>query len=172
MRAVEAWTTPRHTAIGAARVDGADFDCAHRAPLSRPDMDVREVFLAVFAHRPAWLKAALVARNRVAAAFGLDVATDAEILRPDARAGLMVGERIGGWPIHFLSDDELVAGRDNPHLDFRLSIMKAADHRSAIVSTLCWVRNAAGRGYLSVVAPLHRIGVRRLIASAVEHGRL
>lgn len=170
--AVEPWTTPRHSAIGATLVDRADFDCAHRVPLTRPDMAMTDVFHAVFAHRPVWLNAAIIARNRCAAAFGLETSSDAEVVNRTPASTFAVGEKIGGWPIFFLSDDELVAGRNNAHLDFRLSIMKSADRRSAIISTVCWTRDLPGRMYLTLVAPFHRVGVKALIASAVAQGRL
>jgi hypothetical protein len=51
------------------------------------------------------------------------------------------------WPIFFLGSDELVAGRDNKHMDFRLSIMKMHDgiRPSIVVSTLCMIHNKFGQ---------------------------
>lgn len=166
--AVDAWSMPRHSAVGAGRIDCADFECAHRAPLSRPYARAEEIFRAVFGHRPPWLVMALMTRSRVGAWLGHDVSSAAEI-RGEAETN---GARIAGWPVHFISDEELVAGRDNPHLDFRVSVMKAADHGSAIISTVCWAHTAGGRAYLAMVAPLHRAGIQRLIAAAVRAGRL
>ena len=64
-----------------------------------------------------------------------------------SNARYAVGEKIGPWPIFFLGAEELVAGRDNKHMDFRLSIMKVRDDSgpSVVVSTLCTVHNAFGR---------------------------
>ena len=55
--------------------------------------------------------------------------------------------RCRGRPIFFLGPDELVAGRDNKHMDFRLSIMKVRDRDgpSVVVSTLSMVHNRFGR---------------------------
>jgi hypothetical protein len=170
--AVEMWTTPRHSAIGATMVDRADFDCAHRAPLTRREVEMTDVFHAVFSHRPAWLNTLLIARNRFAAVSGLETSSDAEVLDRTRGSTFAVGDKIGGWSIFFLSDEELVAGRNNAHLDFRVSIMKSADRRCAIISTVCWAHGAPGRAYLALVTPFHRVGVKALISSAVAQGRL
>ena len=169
---VDTWAIPRHSAVGAGLIDRADFECAHRAPLAHPDIGVDAIFRAIFAHRPAWLVAALILRSRAGALLGHEVSTDAEIRGTAPPSRIAPGERIGGWPIQFVSAEELVAGRDNPHLDFRVSVLKAADHRSAIVSTVCWAKTHPGRAYLMAVAPVHRSGVKKLIETAVKHGRL
>src|SRR5262249_8634942 len=74
----------------------------------------------------------------------------------------------------FLGSDELVAGRDNKHMDFRLSVMKVDDGAgpSVVVSTLCMVHNQFGQHYLSAIIPVHKFGVRRLMANALAAHRL
>jgi hypothetical protein len=69
----------------------------------------------------------LIARNKVAALAGLEVPTTSEIVNMERRDRYFVGEKNGPWPILFLGSDELVAGRDNKHMDFRLSVMKVCD---------------------------------------------
>ena len=116
----------------------------------------------------------LVARNKAAALAGLEVPTTSEIMNVEKRERYFAGEKIGPWPIFSLGPDELVAGRDNKHMDFRLSIMKVHDgvRPSVVVSTLCMVHNKFGQYYLSSVIPFHRFGLRRLIASALAAQRL
>ena len=78
------------------------------------------------------------------------------------------------WPIYYLGESELIAGRDNKHLDFRLSIHthKSGQATFATVSTVCRAHNQFGRVYLRVIAPFHKWGVKRLLARAVSAGRL
>jgi len=73
-----------------------------------------------------------------------------------------------------MGSDELVAGRDNEHMDFRLSIMRVRDGNGpcVVVSTLCMVHNRFGRYYLSSITAFHKFGLRKLMASALAHGRL
>src|SRR5215470_14143601 len=165
---------PCRSALGKDLIERADFRDAYRAPLSRPDLGVVEIFFAIFAHRPGWMKLMLIARNKVAALAGLEVPTTAEIVNMERRGRYVVGEKIGPWPIFFLDSDELIAGRDNKHMDFRVSIMKVHDgtRPSVVVSTLCMVHNKFGKYYLSSVIPFHKFGLRRLMASALAAHRL
>ena len=73
-----------------------------------------------------------------------------------------------------MSDAELVGGRDDKHLDFRLSLLKQVDGdpASVVVSTVCVVHNNFGKRYLFFVVPFHRWGVQRLIARAISAGRM
>jgi hypothetical protein len=95
-------------------------------------------------------------------------------MSPAVKDSYGVGETIGVWPIFALSEAELVAGRDNKHLDFRLSVLKDTTGTvpSAVISTVCVVHNFFGKVYLFFVVPFHRWGVRWLIARAVAKGRL
>jgi hypothetical protein len=164
---------PGHSALGRDLIERADFRHAYCAPLSRSDLGVVDIFFAIFAWRPGWMNLMLVARNKVAALAGLETPTTMEIMTMERRDRYSVGDRIGSWPIYFLGADELVAGRDNKHMDFRLSIMKRRDDRpSVVVSTLCMVHNTFGEYYLSSVIPFHRFGLRRLMARALAAQRL
>jgi hypothetical protein len=53
----------------------------------------------------------LFARNKVAALAGLEVPTTSEIMNMERRDRYFIGEKIGPWPIFFLSSDELIASR-------------------------------------------------------------
>jgi hypothetical protein len=116
----------------------------------------------------------MIARNKAAGFAGLETPTTSEILNIEKSDRYIVGQKIGPWPIFFLGPDELVAGRDNKHMDFRLSIMKVRDGSgpSVVVSTLCMVHNRFGRYYLSSITPFHKFGLRKLITSALAAGRL
>ena len=115
----------------------------------------------------------LIARNKVAGLAGLEVPTTFEITRMKRRDCYLVGEKIGPWPIFFLDSDELIAGRDNKHMDFRLSIMKIYDDGPCvIVSTLCMVHSRFGQHYLSAITPFHKVGLRRLMTNAIDARRL
>jgi hypothetical protein len=165
---------PRHSALGKDLIERADFRDAYRAPLSRSDLSVVEIFFAIFAQRPRWMDLMLIARNNAAALAGLEVPTTAEIINMEKRDRYFVGEKIGPWPIFFLGSDELVAGRDNKHMDFRLSIMKMRDgiRPSIVVSTLCMIHNKFGQYYLSSIIPFHKFGLPRLLANALAAQRL
>ena len=161
---------PEHSLLGRDRIESATFCDSYRAPLSTPDQDIIAIFASIFGHKPLGVKLALVARNAVAGLIGLDVPTVAQVMRDEIRGPYAVGDLIGPWPIFALSADEIVAGRDNTHMDFRLSVLRG--ERGVQVTTICHTHNAFGRLYMRVIEPFHRAGVRALMSRAVATGRL
>ena len=155
-------------------VKAAYFRDSYRAPLSLTSSSVVEIFFGIFGHHPLWMKFLLIARNSIASACGLNVPKVSEIMNPEVRRSYVVGDSIGPWPIFELTGNELIAGRDNKHLDFRLSVFRETDGETAsvVVSTLCTVHNACGKLYLFIIIPFHKWGVQRLMAKAIIAGRL
>ena len=153
-------------------IERAYFRDAYRAPLTRVDLGIVDIFHGIFAHHPPWMKRLLVARNAIAALAGLAAPSAAEIRHIEIKERYAVGDKIGVWPIFALGDTEIIAGRDNKHLDFRVSVLKTADGASVVVSTVCLVHNAFGKLYLFFVVPFHRYGVRKLLANAIAARRL
>jgi hypothetical protein len=165
---------PPDTALDRDLVEGACFTDSYRVPLTHGSATVVDIFFAVFGHHPGWLKAVLLVRHRVGAWFGLQAASTAEVMSPSRASSYQVGQHIGPWPIYFLSEGELVAGRDNKHLDFRLPVLKhgSGPSAAAVVSTVCRTHNAFGRVYLLAIAPFHKWGVQSLLRRASQAGRL
>jgi hypothetical protein len=164
---------PAGSMLSRQLIERAYFRDSYRAPLSRRELGIVDVFFGIFAHHPLWMKLLLIVRNRVASLAGLDAPTTSEILHIQIKDRYVVGEKIGVWPIYALSENEVIAGRDNKHMDFRLSVLKVpGDKPSVVVSTICTVHNLAGKLYLFFVVPLHRYGVRKLMANALAARRL
>ena len=110
-------------------IEHAHFRDSYPAPLSRRDLGIVDVFSAIFAHHPLWMKLLLIVRNKVASLAGLDAPTASEILHAEIKDRYVIGEKIGVWPIFALSEDEVVAGRNNKHMDFRTLGAKSARRR-------------------------------------------
>lgn len=165
---------PTSSALSLDLIRSAYFHDSYRVPLLRPGLSIVDVFFALFGHTPRWMKALLITRNAVARWCGLEAPTAAEILKPAMRASYSVGDKIGPWPIFFINDNEIVAGRNNKHLDFRVSVLRLTDGdaESVVVSTVCSVHNLAGKIYLFFIVPFHRTGVQSLLAKAVAAKRL
>jgi Protein of unknown function (DUF2867) len=165
---------PSASVLSRELIERAYFRDSCRAPLSRGELDIVDVFFGIFAHHPLWMKLLLIVRNKVATLAGLDAPTASEILHVEIKDRYVVGEKIGVWPIFSLSENEVVTGRNNKHMDFRLSVLKVpdGDGTSVVVSTICTVHNLAGKLYLFLVIPFHRYGVRNLMANALAARRL
>jgi len=165
---------PLDSILDRQTIDAAYFRDSYRVALSKPDTSVVDIFFGIFGHHPAWIKALLIVRNRIAKLCGLDAPSASQILTTEVKPHYAVGDNIGPWPIFFLSANELIAGRNNRHLDFRLSVLKTAEHDggNVVVSTICSVHNVYGRVYLFFIVPFHTWGVQFLLARAVRAGRL
>ncbi len=164
---------PSASALEPLMIETAWFCESYHAPLNQPGQSVTDLFEAVLGHHPRWIKAALILRNRVAGRAGLAVAPDDAIRSFERKPCYAVGDTIGPWPIYHLSETELIAGRDNSHLDFRFSILKLGSPvPSAAFSTVCSAHNIFGKIYLFLIIPFHRWGMRHLIRRAIAAGRL
>jgi hypothetical protein len=165
---------PAASALDRGLVANCDFHDSYRVPLSHPGLGMADIFFAVFGHTPFWMKTMLIVRNALARLAGLEAPTVTEIMKPQVSDTYRVGDKIGPWLVFFVGDNEIIAGRDNRHMDFRLSVLKVADGTAAsvVVSTICSVHNLFGTIYLALIVPFHRAGVRALLSRAVKAGRL
>ena len=165
---------PSSSVLDRSLIGRADFRDSYQVRLSRSELDIVDIFFGIFAYLPLLLKVALIVRNKLASLIGLEAPTASEILHLEIRDNYSVGDKIGVWPIFFLGDNEIVAGRDNRHMDFRLSVLKRpdGDAMSVVVTTVCTVRNRFGKYYLWVIVPFHKRGVQRLMSNAVVAKRL
>ena len=152
------------------------FCDAYEARLSHPALSVEQLYRAVFGHTPRWVRALMHMRGRLVAAFGL-WHPDRDLLRGHtdglARARFEVGQRFGVFTIRSISAQEVIAGDDDRHLDFRVSVYKATQQPPTVtVSTVVQINNRLGRAYLALIKPFHRAIVRALLQDAVNAGRL
>jgi len=165
---------PSSSVLDRQLIETAYFRDSYRALLRHQRAGVVDIFVAIFAHHPQWMKAILIVRNRIASWCGLEAPTVSEIIHFKIKSSYAVGDKIGVWPIFSLTETELVVGRDNKHLDFRLSVLKVGEEgaESVIVSTICMVHNTFGKIYLFFIIPFHKWGVQWLLSNAVRAGRL
>jgi hypothetical protein len=165
---------PSGSALSRELIERADYRDSYRAPLNRVELGIVDIFFGIFAHHPPWIKMLLIVRNKIASFAGLNASSRSEILHVEIRDHYAVGEKIGVWRIFSLSENEVVAGGNDKHMDFRVSVLKVPDgeEMSVVVSTVCTVHNLAGKVYLCFVVPIHRYGVRKLMANALAARRL
>lgn len=109
---------------------------------------------------PKWARALLALRNILVAPFGLkaDGATDA--VRPENQVGM--------FPILHQSQDRIVLGLDDKHLDFRIVLerIKTGDQHMLRATTLVTRHNLFGRFYISIVTPFHKRIVKSVLQNA------
>jgi hypothetical protein len=80
-----------------------------------------------------------------------------------------VGDKIGIFKIYAIQEDEIIAGEDDKHLDFRVSIHRIIKKETTVsISTLVQYNNWFGKLYFFVVKPFHKIVVKSLIRKAAK----
>jgi hypothetical protein len=156
------------------RLAEAQYHDSYEAPLARPDLKMHEIYIALLGHLPWWARALIILRNAMVAPFGLHAESMSGVWRPALKDRYQPGDRIVRFRLYEQDEREIVAGRDDRHLDFRVSVLRAGEEgvEKVILSTLIVTHNAFGRMYLRLVLPFHRYGLRRLMAQAVAQGRI
>jgi hypothetical protein len=119
----------------------------------------------VFEQQPEWIAMLLGIRDRLVQPLGLKRAAD-------LRSG--EGERISIFRVFERHQDEIILGEDDRHLDFRVSVLlqPASDDRPRrlIVTTLVFYNRLLGRAYIALIAPFHRLVVRKSLDKAQKRG--
>lgn len=99
---------------------------------------------------PGWAQALVMLRNLVTAPFGLRDEGPTDVAR------------VGIFPIESENEQELIAGFNDKHLDFRVSV---TSHEGR-VTLATWVHphNIGGRLYLNTIMPFHILIARNALA--------
>ena len=105
---------------------------------------------------PGWARFLLVIRRVVTAPFGL------------SQDGPAAPDKVGPFPLELDTDAEMIAGFDDRHLEFRVSVLS----RGGRVSLATWVHphNLGGRLYLAAIMPFHIMVARDALARVAKHG--
>jgi hypothetical protein len=99
---------------------------------------------------PGWAQCLVAIRNIITAPFGL------------LKEGPDASDKVGFFPVESENSEELIAGFNDKHLDFRVSVM-SQDGR-VFLSTWVHTNNPAGKLYLRVILPFHLLIARNALA--------
>jgi hypothetical protein len=139
----------------------ADLLDSYAVPLMTDNATMREVAERALASPPAWSTALMAIRDGIMGPLGVRTSRD---LR-QARSGT---GRVDFFPVLAEGDDELVLGKDDSHLDFRLSLLRLRGSEGAmlIATTVVCTHNLLGRFYILSIRPFHVLVVRATLARA------
>ncbi len=139
-----------------ARVASADFLDCYAISSSLSPRRAAEIITDF----PHWARGLLFVRKVVTAPFGL------------SNDGPQADDKIGSFPVEIETKNELVAGFDDKHLDFRVSVM-SQDGR-VFLATWVHPHNIGGRFYLTCILPFHvliaRDALKRVAADETMQG--
>lgn len=135
-----------------ARVTPADFLDCYAVPASLSPREAARTIVSF----PKWARALLFVRRIVTVPFGL------------SQDGPSATDKIGPFPVEQESENELIAGFDDKHLDFRIAVLS----QDARVYLATWVHphNIGGRLYLSSILPFHVLIARDALRRVASVG--
>lgn len=152
-------------------LQGAYFFDAYEMPLPHDGQSALDIYLKVMARTPSWVDFLMAMRNRVVTVLGLkNLGHLGGINQAKKSCEYRVGDRIGIFSLLSISDDEVILGDADKHLNVKVSVCKLTrqDHQSAAITTVVHTHNRLGRIYMLFVAPVHRLIVPASLRAAEE----
>lgn len=136
------------------------FDSYEEQLRTGKDLLIEDIGRAFFLSAPQPVRKLMALRNRIVSIWGLKTGTmvkdEAAYL---ALLPMQVGDKIGLFEVMGKSENEIVIGTDDSHLNFRVSLLKdvqsTKSNRLSMTTTVLF-HNAKGRLYFKVVGPFHR----------------
>lgn len=99
---------------------------------------------------PGWARCLVGIRNIITAPFGL------------LKEGPDALDKVGFFPVESESSEELIAGFNDKHLDFRVSVI--SKNGRVFLATWVHTNNLAGKLYLKMILPFHQLIARNALA--------
>ncbi len=143
-----------------SEVVGSYFHDCYLMPLTHEGRSALEIFLGTVARSPRWVEFLLGLRNRIVAPFGLKNVGHLGSLPPlKPAAEYKIGDQVGIFKLLSVTDDEVILGETDKHLDVKVSLCKVMREGREFVTmtTVVHIHNLLGRIYMAVITPMHRI---------------
>jgi len=143
------------------RLGDAYFHDSYRMTVDDPNCLALGLFLRAASQTPRWVERLMGLRNRIVALVGLKNLGGLRGVDPGKPlADYRPGQRVGIFTLISVSDDEVLLGDQDKHLDVVVSVLRmpldAQGQREAAFSTLVHVHGWFGRTYMLPVVPMHR----------------
>jgi len=150
-------------------IPGSYFHDCYEMPLEHEDCSALAIYLKVVARTPRWVESLMTLRNRVVSLLGLKNLGHLGALPPLKEASAYrVGDRVGIFTLLSLTDDEVILGDADKHLDVKVSVCRlmCQARESIAVTTVVHIHNLLGRVYMFFITPMHRLIVPAVMRRA------
>ena len=133
---------------------------------------LQEVMTAFYGTKSSWISRMMALRNSLVKPFGLKTGEEdgnKEVLK---LVEMKKGHQIGIFKVFDITDNEIILGEDDKHLNFKVSILleKASDatfQKTLSISTLVKFNNKVGQIYFMVIKPFHKIIVSSMLKKMI-----
>ncbi|WP_420552415.1 DUF2867 domain-containing protein [Tenacibaculum aiptasiae] len=124
--------------------------------------NLEEISNMIFNSNPKWIEKLFTIRNKIAGFLGLQ-----NKLPDDYNENFKVGGYVKFFKIFSISENEVILGADDSHLNFRVFLKNENIKNYNIkVITLVELNNLTGKIYMTIVKPFHKLVVKRLVSNA------
>ncbi|MEE9437392.1 MAG: DUF2867 domain-containing protein [Saprospiraceae bacterium] len=140
----------------------SDYNDSYSFHVENNQITIRDLYLSIFAKAPKWVNFLMSLRNRIVGIFGIKTES-----KPFVKTTFEVGDKVGIFKIYNIQEHEIIAGEDDKHLSFRVSVYKSPN-ATILVSTLVKYHNVFGRIYFFIVAPFHKLIVKNILKKSAK----
>jgi len=133
-----------------------------------------EIGKSFFSSGPKWIDKLFALRNKLVGLFGLKTSgkiTDRQNMLDNFKGEK--GEQIGLFKVFDKTDDEIILGEDDKHLNFRISLFidkqnENKTNKKLIISTTVKFNNWFGRLYFFPVRLFHKLIVPTMLKGIIK----
>nr|WP_314858037.1 DUF2867 domain-containing protein [uncultured Undibacterium sp.] len=146
----------------------AYFYDSYQMTIRTDEKSALQLYLDLVAVCPDWINQLMTLRNKVVGYFGLkNQNLLGDIDKGKLATSYRVGDRVGIFSLLNISDNEVILGETDKHLDVKLSLLKLSQNNqtSIAVSTVVHVHNRLGKLYMLFVTPMHKI----IVPASLSH---
>jgi hypothetical protein len=152
--------------------DYIDSYCAELTDNER-NIDLSEVSrLFIQASSPRWVEMLFAIRNSVVKIFGLKTSEDIPLNQQSDFESCKQGDRLGMFKVYDKTDNELILGEDDKHLNFRVSLLlqplENSVKKELAITTVVKYNNWFGKLYFLPVQFFHGLIVSSLLKNIVK----
>lgn len=134
-----------------------------------------EIGKSFFLSGPKWIDKLFAFRNKLVGFFGLKTSgkiTDRQKMLHNFKCEK--GEQIGLFKVFDKTDNEIILGEDDKHLNFRVSLFidkqnENETNKRLIISTTVKFNNWFGRLYFLPVRPFHKLIVPTMLKGIIKN---
>lgn len=150
----------------ASSLDGAYYFDAYRVVTEHKGRSPLEIWLDHVARTPGFINFMMTIRNKVVSSLGLKDLGHLGALDTDKKAAdYQVGDRVGIFTLLSITENEVILGDSDKHLDVKLSVYKeSGTEESVVMSTVVHTHNVFGKIYMLFVTPVHKLIVPLMLS--------
>lgn len=131
-----------------------------------------DIAKAFFSSVPKSTEKLFALRNRIVSVFGLKT-PDKQVNRKEQLDNFTcdVGTILGFFNVYTKTENEIILGEDDKHLNFRVSLLKSNEeneNKKLTITTVVEFNNWFGKLYFLPVKPFHKLIVPQLLKGIIK----